>query len=175
SRIVKDEDTTRALGELSIDALRLEARTASYFHRLGVRTIAKMRALPRDALTARIENANLLPRVRALLDGDDGTPIPRFSPEIVLEERADLEFGVERHDALFFVLKPLCDRLAARLAGRCALASRLEVTLELDRSVLRSELSLRSSARTEATCEPGQSTTTSVSLPLASPIRKSDE
>ncbi len=159
ARVVRDEDTTRALGELSLDALRLEARTSSYFHRLGVHTIARMRALPRDALTARIDGANLLARVRALLDGDDRTPIPRFSPEIVLEERADLDFGIERHDALFFVLKPLCDRVAARLAGRCALAARLEVALELDRGML----------------EPGQSTVSIVSLPLASPVRKSDE
>ncbi|HEY1955697.1 MAG TPA: DNA polymerase Y family protein [Polyangiaceae bacterium] len=158
SRVVADEDTMRALGELSIDALRLEARTASYFHRLGVRTIDAMRSLPRDALTARIENANLLPRVRALLDGDDRTPIPRFSPEIALEERVDLDFGVEHHEALFFVLKPLCERIAARLAGRCALAARLEVTLELDRAM----------------CDPDQRTIKIVS-PLASPIRKSDE
>lgn len=158
-RVVGDEETAHALGELSIDALRLEARTASYFHRLGVRTIAAMRALPRDALTARIDNANLLPRVRALLDADDGTPIPRFSPAVVLEERVPLEFDVEHLEALFFVLKMLCDRLASRLHGRVALAARLEVVLELDRAM----------------CEPGQATTATVSLPLASPLRKSDE
>ena len=158
-RVVPREDEMRVLGELAIDALRLDARTASYFRKLGIRTIDQMRALPRDALTARMENENLLARVRALLDGDDGTPIPRFSPAVVVEERAELEYGIEHTEALLFVLKSLADRLAARLAGRCALAARLEVMLELDRAM----------------CEPGREAISRVSLPLASPIRASEE
>jgi len=158
-RVVPAEETMRALGELSIDALRLEASTASYFHKLGVRTIAAMRALPRDALTSRMDNENLLPRVRALLDGDDRTPVPRFSPPVTLEERAELEYGVEHTEALLFVLKGLCERLAARLEGRCALAACLEVVLELDRAM----------------CAPGRESVVRVSLPLASPVRTSAE
>jgi len=155
--VVAPDETARALGELPIDAMRLDPRTASYFRKLGVGTIDAMRALPRDALTARMENENLLARVRALLDGDDGTPIPRFSPAIVLEERAELEYGVENVEALAFVLKALCDRMGARLEGRCALAARLEVDLEMDRAMCAGDATAR------------------VSLPLASPVRKSEE
>ncbi len=159
SRVVRDEDTMRALAELSIDVLRLDPSTASYFYRLGVRTLGALRALPRSALTARIENQNLLARVRALIDGEDLTPIPRFVPATIIEERAELEYGIEHHEALFFVLKTLCDRLSARLSARAVLASRLEVVLELDRAM----------------CREGAARTITVSLPLATPIRKSAE
>jgi len=159
SRVVESEDTMRALGELSIDALRLDPRTASYFHRLGVSTVGALRALPRAQLTARIENQNLLARVRAILDGDDLTPIPRFVPPRVLEERAELEYGIEGHEPLFFVLKTLCDRVSLRLEARAALASKLEVVLELDRAM----------------CAAGVARTIHVQIPLASPLRKSAE
>jgi len=158
SRVVPDEETQRALGPLPIDALRLDASTTSYFYRLGVQTIARLRALPRSALTARLDNANLLARVRALLDGDDRTPITRFQPEAVIEERVELEYGIEHHEALSFVLRPLCERLSARLEGRCSRAARIEVVLELDRAL----------------CKPEQRIVR-VSLPLASPVRASAE
>ena len=38
-------------------------------------------------------------------------------------------------EALAFVLKTLCDRLAARLQGRAMAASRLELVLRLDRAL----------------------------------------
>lgn len=158
SRVVKGEDTLGALGPLPIDVLRLDAGTTSYFYRLGVHTIAQLRALPRAALTARLDNANLIARVRALLDGDDSTPITRFQPESVIEERVELEYGIEHHEALSFVLRPLCERLSARLEGRCARAARVEVVLELDRAL----------------CKPEQRIVR-VSLPLASPVRASAE
>ena len=131
-----------------------------------MRTIAQLRALPRAALTARLDNAasrrsggaSLPARVRALLDGDDSTPITRFQPEAVIEERVELEYGIEHHEALSFVLRPLCERLSARLEGRCARAARVEVVLELDRAL----------------CTPEQRTVR-VSLPLASPVRASSE
>jgi protein ImuB len=156
--VVRPEETQRALGELPIDVLRLEPQTTSYFHKLGISTLAQLRALPRSSLTSRADCKNLLPRVRALLDGMDDTPITRYSPEVVLEERAELEWGIEQHEALFFVLRPLCDRLSARLEGRAMLASRLEVVLELDPAMSKDgPRSIR------------------VSLPLASPLRKSAE
>jgi protein ImuB len=158
SGVVRVEDTQRALGPLPIDVLRLDAGTTSYFYRLGVRTIARLRVLPRAALTARLDNANLIARVRALLDGDDSTPITRFQPEPVIEERVELEYGIEHHEALSFVLRPLCERLSARLEGRCARAARVEVVLELDRAL----------------CKPEQRIVR-VSLPLASPVRASAE
>ncbi len=158
SRVVREADTLHALGELSIDVLRLDPRTASYFHKLGISTIAQLRAVPRASLTARCDNQNLLSRVRAILDGDDAAPIVRFVPTTVIEERIDLEYGVEQHEALFFVLKPLSERISARLEGRAMLASRLEVIVELDRAMC-----------------VGSETSVCVSLPLASPIKKSTE
>jgi protein ImuB len=159
ARVVDDHESMSVLGALPIDVLRLEPSTSSYFYRLGVRTIAGLRALPRAEITARLDNANLAPRAAALLDGDDRTPIVRYDPPIAIEERVELEYGIEEHEALAFVLKPLCDRLSARLEGRCALASRLEIVLEMDRAMV----------------EKGASAVRRVSLPLASPVRKSAE
>jgi hypothetical protein len=76
----------------------------------------------------------------------------------VIEERVELEYGIEHHEALFFVLRPLCERLSARLEGRCARAARVEVVLELDRAL----------------CKP-EERIVRVSLPLASPVRASAE
>ncbi len=153
SRVVELEDTMDALGELPIDVLRFEPSTLSYFHKLGLSTIAQLRALPRSSLTARSDNANLASHVRAILDGTDDTPMKRFQPEEILEERVEIEYGIEQHEALFFVLKPLCDRLGARLQGRAALAARIEVVLELN----------------------PKKHITSVAVSLACPIRKSTE
>jgi protein ImuB len=157
SRVVEADDTMHALGELPVDVLRFEPSTLSYFHKLGVSTVAQLRALPRSSLTARSDNRNLVSHVRAILDGVDDTPMTRFRPEEVLEERVEIEYGIDQHEALFFVLRPLCDRLGARLRGRAALAARLEVVLELDRAFT---VALR----------PRR-----VTLALACPIRKSSE
>jgi protein ImuB len=158
SRVVEAKDTMRTLGELPIDVLRFEPSTLSYFHKLGLSTVAQLRALPRSSLTTRSDNANLVSHVRALLDGEDDTPMTRFQPEEILEERVEIEYGVEQHEALFFVLKPLCDRLSARLQGRSALAARLDVVLELDRAMCRDEARERR-----------------ITIPLACPLRKSTE
>jgi protein ImuB len=73
----------------------------------------------------------------ALVRGDDATPLTPYRPPPILEERGELEYGVESTDALLFVAKSLCDRVAARLEGRAMGASKVELELELDRAMLR--------------------------------------
>ena len=53
-----------------------------------------------------------------LLDGEDRAPLAGWRPPEVPEERVELEWGAGSVEALAFVLKTLCDRLAARLHGR---------------------------------------------------------
>ena len=156
--VVRPDEMMDALGALPIDVLRLAPETTSYFHKLGVSTLAELRSLPRRTLASRTDSANLAARVRALLDGHDDTPIVRYVPERLLEERADLEWSLSHHEALVFVLKSLCDRLCVRLQARCMLASRLEVLLELDRGMC-----------------PEAEPTESLSLSLASPVGRSDD
>jgi len=157
SVVVPEEATARALEPLSIDVLRLDDATCSYLRRLGIATLGQLRALPRAALASRIGEARAT-HVLALLDGDDPTPLARFEPEELLSEHVSLDWGTEHTEALFFLFKGLCDRLAARLSGRCAVAARLEVVLEMDR----------------AFATAGERTRV-VSLPLASPLQKSED
>ena len=156
SVVVPTESTTRALDRLSIDVLRLEDSTTSYLRRLGIRTLGQLRALPRESIASRIGEARAT-RVLALLDGDDPTPLARYAVPEILSEHVSLDWGTEHVEALTFLFKGLCDRIAARLSGRCAVATRLEVVLELDRAFV-----------------PPDRRTRVVSLPLASPIAKSD-
>jgi protein ImuB len=70
-----------------------------------------------------------------LLDGEDRAPLDAWRPPEVPEERVELEWGAESTEALAFVMKTLCDRLAARLHGRAMAAARLELMLTLDRAL----------------------------------------
>ena len=69
------------------------------------------------------------------------------TPPPVPEERIELEWGASSIEALAFVAKTLCDRLAARLAGRAMAAARLEILLGLDRALLSSVRDRASSVR----------------------------
>jgi protein ImuB len=54
----------------------------------------------------------------------------------VPEERIELEWGASSVEALAFVTKALCDRLAARLEGRAVAVMRVALLLALDRGLL---------------------------------------
>jgi hypothetical protein len=58
-----------------------------------------------------------------------------WRPPEVPEERIELEWGASSFEALAFVMKTLCDRLALRLEGRGCAVSTLELALELDRAL----------------------------------------
>jgi protein ImuB len=75
--------------------------------------------------------------VMSLLAGEDGAPLDPYVPPEVPEERAELEYGIDKTEALLFVVKMLCDRLAARLAGRAMATVKLEIVLALDRAIAR--------------------------------------
>ncbi len=156
TRVVVD-DAPRAARALPVAALRLDEPTHDWLRKLGIRTLWQMQRLPRASLGTRL--GERAPRVFALLDGDDRTPLaPHPLPE-VLEERVELEWALESLAPLLFVLKTLCDRVAARLLGRAALAARLEVVLELDRAMV----------------AEGASRTQVVGLGLAAPVHGADD
>jgi protein ImuB len=70
-----------------------------------------------------------------LLDGDDRAPLDAWRPPPVPEERIELDWGAHSVEALAFVVKTLCDRLAARLEGRAVAAAALELEIALDRAL----------------------------------------
>jgi protein ImuB len=123
-----------ALAPLPVSALPIGADDARWLAKLGVRTIAELRALPRSALASRLGARAAV--VLCLADGDDRAPLAPYIPPEVPEEETTLEYGVEGSEALTFVAKTLADRLATRLAGRAVAASRIELDLVLDVALL---------------------------------------
>jgi protein ImuB len=72
----------------------------------------------------------------AFLEGDDRMPLRPYVPCEVPEERAELEYGVQAQEALLFVAKGLCDRMALRLQGRALGACRMELVFQLDAALV---------------------------------------
>lgn len=126
-----------ALAPLSVAALPIGADDARWLAKIGVRTIAELRALPRSALATRLGPRASV--VLGLADGDDRAPLTAYVPPEIPEEETTLEYGVEGTEALTFVAKTLADRLATRLAGRAVAASRIELDLVLDVALLPEE------------------------------------
>lgn len=123
-----------AISDLSIVALPIAEQDMRWLTKIGVRTLAELRALPRASLGARL--GACATDVIALAHGEDRAPLTPYVPPSVPEEEVELEYGVEGSVALTFVTKTLSDRLAARLSGRAVSASRLELRLLLDGGML---------------------------------------
>jgi len=125
----------QAVRALPIAALALDDDVTRWLVDLGLGTCGDLQKLPRRSLGTRL--GARAHDVMLLLDGEDRAPLDAWRPPEVPEERLELEWGAHSLESLAFVLKTLCDRLAARLAGRAMAATRLELTLTLDRALLR--------------------------------------
>jgi protein ImuB len=156
--VVSPTGNRGAIAKLPLRALPLDDEAVSWLTKLGMRKVSDLQGLPRRALAARL--GAQAPNVMALLEGDDRARLLPYVPPQVPEERAELEYGIENSEALLFVCKSLCDRLALRLAGRCTKAARLSLALRLDRG-----LSLAHVQTHDPILE----------MRLASPLAKSDE
>ncbi|HEY8038841.1 MAG TPA: DNA polymerase Y family protein [Polyangiaceae bacterium] len=122
-----------AMRVLPIAALALDDDAIRWLVDLGLPRCGDLQKLPRRSLGTRLG-----PRahdVMQLLDGEDRAPLDAWRPPEVPEERVELEWGAHSIEALAFVLKTLCDRLAVRLEGRAMAAARLELVLGLDRAL----------------------------------------
>jgi protein ImuB len=124
-----------AMGVLPLAALAFDDDTARWLRDLGLSACADLQVLPRRALGTRLGARTH--DVMQLLDGADDAPLVAWRPPEVPEERVELEWGAASIEALAFVIKTLCDRLAARLAGRAMSAARLQLCLSLDRALCR--------------------------------------
>jgi protein ImuB len=122
-----------AMRALPIEALGLDEDTGVWLRNLGLSRCGDLQKLPRRSLGTRL--GVRAHDVMQLLDGEDHAPLDPYRPPEVPEERMTLEWGTSSVEALTFVLKNLCDRLAVRLQGRAMAAARLEVVLALDRAL----------------------------------------
>ena len=133
--VVRPGENATAIASLPIAVLPISAVDVRWLAKLGVRSIADFRGLPRDGVGARLGAAAR--DVLTLADGEDRAPLKAYVPPEVPTEDAELEYGVEGSQALTFVAKTLTDRLAARLQGRAMAAARIELELRLDAAMLR--------------------------------------
>lgn len=135
--IVPEGKGDEAMRALPVEALGLEGEDenlAVWFRDLGLRTCGDLQDLPRRSLGTRLGARTK--DVMHLLGGEDRAPLDAWRPPEVPEERAELEWGASSVEALVFVTKALCDRLAARLEGRAMAAARVGLALGLDRALL---------------------------------------
>lgn len=135
--VVPEGKGDEAMRALPVEALGLEGEDASlavWLRDLGLRTCGNLQGLPRRSLGTRLGVRTK--DVMQLLGGDDRAPLDAWRPPEVPEERAELEWGASSVEALGFVAKSLCDRLAARLEGRAMAAARIGLVLGLDRALL---------------------------------------
>ncbi|HEY4012721.1 MAG TPA: DNA polymerase Y family protein [Polyangiaceae bacterium] len=131
--VVPEGNGAAAVRALPLEALELDERMSTWLEDLGLSTCGDLQKLPRRGLAMRLgeRGRDVLP----LLDGRDAAPLDPWRPPEVPEERVELEWGAHAIEALTFVHKTLCDRLAARLNGRALAAARLELVLSLDRAL----------------------------------------
>ena len=132
-RLVPPGQGGEAMRALPIAALALDDDVTRWLVDLGLGRCGDLQKLPRRALGTRL--GARAHDVMQLLDGEDRAPLEAWRPPEVPEERVELEWGAQSVEALAFVLKTLCDRLAARLHGRAMAAARLELVLTLDRAL----------------------------------------
>ncbi|HVY48523.1 MAG TPA: DNA polymerase Y family protein, partial [Minicystis sp.] len=123
----------QAIAPLPVAALPIAAELVSWLLRLGLVTVGDLARLPRASLAARLAGA--APLVLDLVAGRDATPLVPFEPPRVLVESASFDDGVDKTEALAFVLRGMASRLSTRLSARGEACSRLEVRLQLDRSI----------------------------------------
>lgn len=167
--VVPEGKGAPAVRSLPIAALALDDDVSVWLADLGLSTCGDLQKLPRRALGMRL--GERVHDVMQLLDGRDHAPLEAWRPPDVPEERVELDWGAHSIEALAFVLKTLCDRLAARLHGRALAAARLELVLALDRALLCE--AARSSVSVEPTVAGGHRVSLSITLP--SPIARAPD
>ncbi|QKZ05114.1 Y-family DNA polymerase [Pseudomonas eucalypticola] len=117
-----------ALAPLPIERLGLPRDTATAFARMGLRSFGQVRALPRDTLARRFAASDL--QHLDTLDGLRPQALAFYTPPDFFEQRIELNFDVESHQALLFPLRRLINDLAAYLGGRDSGVQRFTLHLE---------------------------------------------
>ncbi len=119
-----------ALARVAVRRAALPDEAGERLHRMGVRTLAAVRALPRDALRRRfgVELLDHLDR----LHGDADDPLDAYAPPDHFDGRIELGHEVSSHQALLFPLRRLVNDLATYLSIRDGGVQRFTLRLEHD-------------------------------------------
>lgn len=126
---VPDRQTLEQLMQrMPIGRCGFDRDSAIAFERMGLRRFGQILALPRDGLARRFPRA-VLQHVDTLL-GDRSLVLECYAPPDEFDQRIELNFDVESHQALLFPLRRLTADLAAFLAGRDSGVQRFILYLE---------------------------------------------
>jgi len=118
----------RACQEVPLGKSRLPPAAAAALPSMGLRTLGKVLALPRDALRRRF-GSELLIALDQLV-GDRPHGLAPFVPTDIFDLRVELLHEVENLGALVFPLRRMTSDLASYLAGREGGVQRFVVQLE---------------------------------------------
>lgn len=130
--VIPPHKSKEALGKLPVASLPVSEETAAWLESLGLYKIGHLATLPPRSLGPRLGESR--DDVMMLLEGEDRAPLRAYVPEVLPCERLTLEYGIERTEQVVFVVKALCDRIAARLEGRGEGAMELSIELVYDRA-----------------------------------------
>lgn len=151
-----EETDTGMLARLPIESLRLDLVTTAKLHRLGIRTVGHLSALPRTALPSRFGN-RILQRLDGLLSGASETirslhPSPELCVEHIYEystpHRGDVEATIGEHLEYLSCQLKLADQGALRVVCRVALERNAIEVQGVDRVKQDCELSMATPAGT---------------------------
>lgn len=121
----------RALGQLPVEHAGLAPEVAAAMHRMGLRTLRQVFALPRETITRRFPRS-VLPHLDALR-GLHPAPLNWYRPPDRFDGRIEFEQEVESSQTLLFPLRRLTSDLGAFLAGRDGGVQRFLLRLEHER------------------------------------------
>ena len=143
--VVEEGGLEAAMSGLPVWALRLGGETADVLCRLGVTTVGRLLALPRERLPARF-GGELLDRVDRVM-GRVPEALSAVKPAGRMRESLEFEGVVESYDTLHMAVEVLCTRLTEtlRAAGRGARKLRVAYGRPYMSAVVREVLLTRAS------------------------------
>ncbi len=170
------EETAGELAPLDIENLPLSPELQQTFESWGIGTFEELARLPENGVAERLGSAGVY--LQRLAKGAVHRPLKIGKPEVVFEERMDLEHPVSLLEPLLFLLARVLNHQCELLESHGLAANQIRLTLELeDRTeherVLRLPLPMRQSKallkllQLELEAHPPQAPTVAIRLALA--------
>lgn len=138
----------RTLDGVPIRRAALPGEAGERLHRMGVRTLAALRALPRDGVRRRF-GLDVLEHLDRLY-GQADDPLPYYAPPDHFDARVEMGYEVERHTALLFPLRRLVGDLCTYLSIRDGGVQHFVLRLEHEQGHHDVEVGLLSAERSPA-------------------------
>ncbi|RYG14323.1 MAG: DNA polymerase Y family protein [Burkholderiales bacterium] len=136
------------LARVPVRRAALPEGSGERLHRMGVRDLDALRALPRDSLRRRF-GPDLLQHVDRLY-GDADDPLEFYAPPDHFDSRIELGYEVEHHPPLLFPLRRLVNDLCTYLSIRDGGVQRFVLKLEHEQGHTDVEVGLLASERQPA-------------------------